>query len=96
MKNSKAVIDYLQIIDDVYKNLENYNPAKKRKMLIVFDDMTAHTEANKKLSPLVTQLFLRRRKLNLSLAFISKSYFKVSKTIRLNATHNFIMKIPSK
>ena len=53
-------------------------------------------ESNKKLSPIVTEMFLRVRKLNISVAFISQSYFKVPKTIRLNATHHFIMKIPNK
>ena len=53
-------------------------------------------ESNKKLSPIVTELFLRGRKLNISLVFILQSYFKVPKTIRLNATHYFIMKIPNK
>ena len=53
-------------------------------------------ESNKKLSPIVTELFLIERKLNISLIFISQSYFKVPKAIRLNATHYFIMKIPNK
>ena len=53
-------------------------------------------ESNKKLSPIVTELFLRGRKLNTSLVFISQPYFKVPKTIRLNATHYFIIKIPNK
>ena len=53
-------------------------------------------ESNKKLSPIVTELYLRGRKLNISLVFISQSYFIVPKAIRLNATHSFIMKIPSK
>ena len=65
-------------------------------MLIVFDDLTADMESHKILSPIVTELFLRQRKLNISLVFISQSYFKVPKTIRLNATHYFIMKIPHK
>ena len=56
------------------------------RLLIVFDDMIADMEYNKKLSPLATELLLGRRKLNISLAFISKSYFKVSETRRLNAT----------
>ena len=63
---------------------------------MVFDDMIADMEADKKLSPIVTELFLRGRKLNISLVFISQYYFKVPKTIRLNATHYFIMKIPNK
>ena len=61
-------------------------------MLIVFDDMIADMECNRKLNPIVTELFLRGRKLNISLVFISQSYFKVPKTIRLNATHYFIIK----
>ena len=65
-------------------------------MLIVFDDMIADMQSNKKLSPIVTELFLRGRKLNNSLVFISKSYFKVPKVLRLNPTHYFIKKIPKK
>ena len=53
-------------------------------------------KSNKKLSPIITELFLRERKLNISLVFISQSYFKVPKIIRLNTTHYFIMKIPNK
>ena len=62
----------------------------------MFDDIIADMESSKKLSPIVTELFLRGRKLNISLIFISQSYFKVPKTIRLNATHYSIMKIPNK
>ena len=61
LKNSKAFIDYLQTIDVVYKNLEDYNPPKKRKLLILFNDMIADMEANKKLSAVVTEFFLRSR-----------------------------------
>ena len=64
-------------------------------MLIVFDDMIGDMESNKELIPIATELFLRGRKLNILLVFISQSYFKVPKTIRLNSTH-FIMKIPNK
>ena len=96
LKNPKAFINYSQTIDDVYENLEVYNPIKKRKVLIVFDELIADMESNKKLSPNVTELFLGKRKLNISLVFISQSYFKVPKTISLNATHYFIIKIPNK
>ena len=65
-------------------------------MLTVIDDMIADMEANIKLSSIVTKLFLSGRKLNISIAFISQSYFKVPKTIRLNALYYFIMKISSK
>ena len=71
LKNSKAFIDYLKTIDDVYENLEDYNPTKKRRVLIVFDDMIADMEYNQKLSPIVTELFLKGRKLNISVVFIS-------------------------
>ena len=73
MKNPKAFTDYSQTIDDVSENLEDYNPTKKREVLIVFDDMIADTESNKTLSPIVTELFLRGRKVNISLIFISQS-----------------------
>ena len=67
--------------------MEDYNPTKKRRVLIVFNDMIEDMELNEKLSPIVTELFLRGRKLNISLVFISQSYFKMPKTIRLNAKH---------
>ena len=95
-KNPKTFFDYSQTIDDVYEHLEDYNPTKKMRVLIVFDDMIADMESNKKLSPIVTELFLRGRKFNISLVFISQSYFKVPKTRRLNATHYFIMKFLNK
>ena len=59
LKNPKTFIDYSQIIDDVYENLEDHNPTKKRRVLIVFDDMITTVESNEKLSPIVTELFLR-------------------------------------
>ena len=83
-------------MDDIYKSIEEYNPNKKRKILIVFDDMIADMLSNKKLNPIVTELFIRGRKLNISLVFITQSYFAVPKNIRLNSTHYFIMKIPNK
>ena len=90
-KNPKAFINYSQTIDNVYENFEDFNPTKKSRVLIIIDDMIADMESNKKLSPIVTELFLRGRKFNISLAFMSLSYFKVPKTIRLNVTHYFII-----
>ena len=69
---------------------------QKKKVLTVFDDMMADMEANINLNPVVTELFLRGRKLNVSFIFILQSYLKVPKTIRLNVTHYFIMKISNK
>ena len=96
LKNPKVFNDYSHEIDDVYEHLEHYNLTKTGRVLTVFDDMVEDIESNKKLSPIVTELFLRGRKLNISLVFISQSDFEVSKTIRLNATYYFIMKIPKK
>ena len=83
-------------MDDIYKNIEEYNPNKKHKILILFDDMIADLVSNKKLKPLVTELFIRVRKLNIFLVFITQSYFAAQKNIRLNSKHFFIMKIPNK
>ena len=81
---------------NVYKNIEDYSPIKKRKILIVFDDMIADMINTNKLNPIVAELFIRVRKLNISIVFITQSYFKVPKDVRLNSTHFFIMKIPNK
>ena len=67
----------------IQQSLEDCNAAKKRRVLIVFDDMIADMESNEKLSPIVPELFSRGRKLNISLVFISQSYFKVRKRITL-------------
>ena len=83
-------------MQDVHKNINDYNPRKKRKVLIVFDDMIADMINNKKLDSIVTELFIRGRKLNISIVFITQFYFKVPKDVRLNSTHLFIMKIPNK
>ena len=82
-------------MDDIYKNIEEYSLHKKRKILIVVDDMIADKLSNKKFNPIVTELFIKGRKPNISLAFITQSYFAVPKNIRLNSTHCFIMKIPN-
>ena len=89
----KAFIEYLNDMQDVYKNIEGYNPVKKRKILIVFDNMIADMINN---NPVVTELFIRGRTLNISIVFITQSYFKVPKDVGLNSTHFFIMKIPNK
>ena len=68
-------------MDDIYKNIEKYNPNKKRKKLIVFDDKIFDMLSNKKLNPIVTELFIRGRKLNMSLSFFIQSYFAVQKLL---------------
>ena len=82
-------------MDHVYKNIEEYKPNKKYRILTVFDDMIADILSNKKLNPIVTELFIRSRKLNISLVFITQSYFVVPKAIILTSTHYFVMKIPN-
>ena len=81
---------------DVYKNIDEHNPDKENKTLIVFDDMIADMVHNKKLNSLVTELFVANRKLNISLVFITHSYFKVPKDVRLNTSYFFIAKISNK
>ena len=81
---------------DVYKNIDNYNPDKENKILIVFDDMIADIISNKKINSIVTELFIKDRELNISLIFITQSYFKVPKDVRNNSTHFFMMKTPNK
>ena len=92
----RAYIEYSDDMHDVYRNINYYNPDKKNKVLIVFDYMIADMINNKKLDSIVTELFIRGRKLNVSLVFITQSYFKVPKDARLNTTHFFIAKIPNR
>ena len=75
--------------------LMNITQEKKRKILIVFDDVIADMINNKKLNSIVTELFIRGKKLNISLTFITQSYFRVPVDARLNSTQFFIMKIPN-
>ena len=92
----KAFIEYANDKQDVYKNIDEYNVDNERKILIGFDIMIAHMISNKKLNSIVTELFIRGRKLNISVGFVTQSYFKVPKDIRLNSIDFFIMKIPNK
>ena len=94
--DSKGFIEYSNDMVNIYKNIEEYNPNKKLKILIVFEDMIPDMLNNKTLNPVVTELFTRGRKLNISLFFITKSCFAVPKYIRLNSTHYFILNIPNK
>ena len=83
-------------MQNVYKNIKYYNPDKKNKALIVFDDIMTDMINKKMLNSVVTKLFVRCRKLNISLVFITQSYFKVPKGVRLNTTHFFIAKNPNR
>ena len=75
----KAFIEYSNDMQDIYKKIQEYNLGKKCEVLVVFDDMIANIINNKKLNPIVTELFISDRKLNISIVFITQSHFKVPK-----------------
>ena len=83
-------------MDDVFTNIDNYNKQRKRKVLIIFDDMIADIMSSKNFKAIIKELFIRCRKLNISIVFITQSYFRTPKYARLNRTHYVIMKIQSK
>ena len=88
-----AFIECSNIIHYVYENVHDYHSSRKRKILIIFDDMIADIMTNKKFQAIIKELFIRCRKLNISLVFITQSYFSVPKDVRWNSKHYLIMKI---
>ena len=93
LNDSIAFIECSNTMDEVYENIDEYNPIKTRETLIVFDDMIVDIMKNTKIEAVVKELFIRCRKLNILLLFITQSYFSVPKDVRLNSTHYFVMKI---
>ena len=98
VNNSNAFIKCSSTMNDVYENINDYNLSRRRKILIVFDDMIADIMTSKKFQNkigvlFIKELFIRCRKLNISFVFITQSYFSVPKDVRLNSTHYLIMKI---
>ena len=91
-----AFIEYSDDMNDVFTNIDDYNKQKKRRVLIIFDDMIADIMNNKNFKAIIKELFLRCRKLNVSIVFITQSYFRTPKDARLNSTHYVIMKIQNK
>ena len=83
-------------MDDDYDNINDYNSNRRRKILVVFDDMIADIMTNKRFQVIIQELFIRCRKLNISLVLITQSYFSVPKDIRLNSSHYLIMKIDNR
>ena len=77
-------------MDDVYENIHDYNPSRRRKILIVFDDMIADIMTNKKFQAIIKELFIRCRRLNISLVFLTQFYFSIPKDVRFNSTHYLI------
>ena len=96
VNDGNACTECSNTMDDVYKSINDYNPNRRRKILIVFDNMIADIMINKKFQAIIKELFIRCRKINISLAFITQSYLSVPKDVRLNSTHYFMMKINNK
>ena len=96
LNDLNAFIEYSNTMDDVYDNIDDYNVKRKRKVLIVFDDMIADIMTNKKFQAIIKELFVRCRKFNISLVLRSQSYFSVPKEARLNSTHYLIIKIQNR
>ena len=91
-----AFIECSNRLNYVYQSIDDYNPSRKRKILIVFDGIITDIMSNKKFQPIIKELFIRCRKLNISLVFITSSYFSLPKGVRLNSTHYLVMKINSR
>ena len=83
-------------MDDIFDQIENYDKKRKRKILIIFDDMISHVLSDKKGQQVLKDLFTRCRKLNISLCFLTQSYFSVPKDVRLNCTHYILFKLNNK
>ena len=96
LNDPNAFIECSNAMNDYYQNIHDYNLRRKRKILNVFDDMIADIMTNKKFQAIIKQLFIRCRKINISLIFITQSCFSVPKDVRLNPTHYLFMKINNK
>ena len=84
LDDPSAFIEYSNTMDDFYNNIDDYHAKRKRKILIVFGDMISDIKTNKRFQVMIKELFIRCRKLNLYLVFITQSYFSVPKEVRLN------------
>ena len=93
LNDPDAFIEYSNTMNDVYGNIDDYNLKRRSKVLIMFDDMIADIMTNKNFQATIKKLFIRCRKLNISLVFIAQSYFSVLKEVRLNSTHHLIIKV---
>ena len=96
LNDPKAFIEYSTDMDDVLYDINNYNKNRDKKILTVFDDMIADIEYNKNFKRIIKELFYRARKINVSIVFITQSYFRALKDARLNSTHYILMKISNK
>ena len=96
LNDSNAFIECSNTMDDIYEYIDDNNPSRKRKVLIVFDDMIADIMTNKTFQATIKELFIRCGKLNISFVFVTWSYFSVPKDVRLNSMHYYIMRINNK
>ena len=96
LNDPTAFIKHTSTMDDIFENIEGYNKKRKRKVVIVFDDIISHVMSNKKAQEVLKYLFIRCRKLSISLCFLTQSYFSVPKDVRLNGTHYIIIKLDDK
>ena len=96
LNDPNAFTECFNTMDDVYENIHDHNANRARRILIAFDDMIEDIKSNQKFQAIIQELFIRCRKLNISLVFITQSYFSVPKDVRLNLTHYLIMKINNK
>ena len=91
-----AFIEFSNSMDDILSNIENYNKKRKRKIHMIFDDIISHVKSERRAQQILTDLFIRCRKLNISLCFSTQSYFSVPKDVRLNCTHYILLKLHNK
>ena len=96
LNNSNAFIECSNTMDDVFDNIKDYNSNRSREIVIVFDNMIADVMTNRIFQAIIKEMFIRCRKLNIPLVFITQSYFSIPKDVRLNSTHYLIMKINNK
>ena len=96
LNDPHAFIEYSNDMNDALDDINNYNKNRDRKVLIIFDDMIADIMKSEKFKAIVKELFIRCRKLNISVVFITRSYFRTPEDARLNSTHYILMKIGNK
>ena len=96
LNDPHAFIEYSNDMNDVLDNINNYNKNRDKKVLIIFDDMIADIMRSEKFKAIVKEIFIRCRKLNISIVFITQSYFRTPKDAILNSTHYILMKIGNK
>ena len=96
LNDPHAFTEYLNDMNDVLEDIDNYNKKRDEKVLIIFDDMIADIMRSERFKAIVKELFIRCRKLNISIVFVTQSYFRTPKDARLNSTHDILMEMGNK